>query len=640
MTDGCIYTTGKIPNPGERLTDPTFTPHKVSPKHGDYANVFNGDFIKLDLDSEEEFEKAIAIVDYLNVKCNILKTTSGGHIYFKNCGLKSNKGNWYAFCGLFGEWKLATSNETVPMRRNGIDLLWLRGSAYNSDIDVMPIPLRPMCKSQPEDFKSMGDGDGRNQAFFNYILKLSGKMSKEEIRTTIRIINKFIIIDPLRDLEIETILRDEAFPSAMSEGKFNHAVFGDELISELNLISVNGSFYTYSSGNYAPKENDEINAIIINSTPDLKINQRREIIEFMKGRCAKIVKPNTLKRINVINGILEFIPNKETKDFDIKLLEHSPQIIDFKQFNAEYNPAIEYPLLDETMIKVFCGDKELVNLFDEIIGYLMMDHVNFHKCFFFSGKPSGGKSNILKMIINFIGKQHVSTLSLKDFNDKFRLSSIVNKTANISADLDQTTISESGNFKSLVTGDGVTVEEKYGKSYTYYNTSKLLFGCNALPHFVDKGGVMRRPVIIPFNHKFSKSDDDFNPFIDDDLATPECMSYLLRRGIEGYKRLYMNGGFTEPMAVQKELQKFKINNSNVLTWMNECEIDSAQLEREFIKDLYRMFGEWCVRNNCNSPSRRSFTDELVNEYDLVVKPKRIPSSKERDSMFVKRQPDS
>ena len=31
-----------------------------------------------------------------------------------------------------------------------------------------------------------------------------------------------------------------------SDGKFNHAAFGDELIAELNLISVNGTLYTYS----------------------------------------------------------------------------------------------------------------------------------------------------------------------------------------------------------------------------------------------------------------------------------------------------------------------------------------------------------------------------------------------------------
>ena len=115
---------------------------------------------------------------------------------------------------------------------------------------------------------------------------------------------------------------------------------------------------------------------------------------------------------------------------------------------------------------------------------------------------------------------------------------------------------------------------------------------------------------------------------------------FIKQEIEGYIRLYINGGFTELIAVQNELQKFKVNNSNVLTWMNECEFDEERLQREFIKDLYKMFTEWCLRNNNNPQSRRSFTDEICNEYDFNIKQKRIPGSNERDSMFVKWQNDS
>lgn len=635
MIKGYIYTKGKTPLSGECLTDPDYKPHTNPPAHGDYAGIYDGDYVKVDFDKADQFEKAIKMVNDLNINCNILETTRGGHLYFKNTSLKSNKINWYAACGLYGEWKLAIKNDTVPIRRDGADLHWIKGSPQNGDIDEIPKWLLPISKSKLEDFESMGDGDGRNDVLYRYILKLTGKMSKEEIKTTINLVNQYMLASPLQQREIDTITRDEAFPVIGSDGKFNHAAFGDELIAELNLISVNGSLYHYTNGVYIPKDIDEVNSIIINRMPELKINQRRETIEFMRGRCAKKVKRNNLKRVNVKNGILEFIPNKETKSFDINLLEHSPQIIEFKQFNAEYNPAIEYPLLDETLNKVFCGDEELVKLFDEIIGYLMMNHVNFHKAFFFVGKPSGGKSNILTMIKCFIGEQNVSSLTLKDFNDKFRLSSIVNKTINISAEIDQTTVTESGNFKSLVTGDGVMVEEKYGKAYTYYNTAKLLFACNILPHFVDKAGVMRRPIIVPFKHKFIKTDPGFNPFIDDDLSTPECMSALLNRGIEGYKRLYLNDGFTEPMAVQRELQKFKVSNSNVLTWMKEEEFDEERLQREFIKDLYKKFTEWCLRNHNNPQSRRSFTDEICNEFDFKVKQKRIKSTGDRDSTFTK-----
>ena len=61
-------------------------------------------------------------------------------------------------------------------------------------------------------FLDMRAGDGRNQALFNYILTLQSEdFTKEEARETIRMINRYVLEDPLSDRELETILRDEAF---------------------------------------------------------------------------------------------------------------------------------------------------------------------------------------------------------------------------------------------------------------------------------------------------------------------------------------------------------------------------------------------------------------------------------------------
>ncbi len=608
--------------------------------------------IIVDYDSAEGFECRLKMVKALKDHCIAIKSPNhGGHFAWANSKqlpLNSNKNKTLLTFSPVdyksGIKKVKSTNE-IKQAINSISISNPDGSLrevlycnIKDDGTLDEIPFYDLPLNSNFNFLNMESGDGRQSGLFTYMnpVKAAG-YSYEEYKTVAELIDRFIFKQSLGD-EFENAIRKEAWDALNQnylDGKFNHALFGDQLISELKLISVNGDIYTYSGGIYVPKDINDMNSIIINKIPELKINQRRETIEFIRGRCAKKLTRNNLKRVNVKNGIIEFTPNRETKNYDVTLLNHTPDIIEFRQFNAEYRPDVEYPLLDETLNKVFCGDQDLINLFYEIIGYLMMDHVNFHKAFFLVGKPSGGKSNVLKMIINFVGQQNVSTLSLKDFNDKFRLSGIVHKICNISADLDQITVTESGTFKSLVTGDGVIVEEKYGRSYTYYNTAKLLFGCNTLPHFIDKVGVMRRPIIIPFRHKFSKSDSDFNPFIDEDLSTPECMSYLLNKGIEGYKRLYLNNGFSEPKAVKKELEKFKINNSNVLTWMSESEFDEEGLQRELIKDLYRKYTEFCLRNNNNPQSRRSFVDEIINEFDFTVKQKRVPGTNERDSMFVK-----
>lgn len=58
----------------------------------------------------------------------------------------------------------------------------------------------------------MSAGDGRNQSLFNYILTLQSEdFTKEEARETIRLINRYVLKEPLSERELETILRDDAF---------------------------------------------------------------------------------------------------------------------------------------------------------------------------------------------------------------------------------------------------------------------------------------------------------------------------------------------------------------------------------------------------------------------------------------------
>ena len=58
----------------------------------------------------------------------------------------------------------------------------------------------------------MGDGSGRNQELFNYIVYIQTKgFTRDEIKETVHVINDYVFEDPLSDFEIDTICRDEAF---------------------------------------------------------------------------------------------------------------------------------------------------------------------------------------------------------------------------------------------------------------------------------------------------------------------------------------------------------------------------------------------------------------------------------------------
>ena len=103
------------------------------------------------------------------------------------------------------------------------------------------------------DFLNMEAGDGRNQELFNYILTLqSNDYSVEETREAIRIINRFVLKDPLSDQEIETILRDDAFkkPVFFNGSTFLFNKFADYIRNTEHIIKISGKLHIYREGIY------------------------------------------------------------------------------------------------------------------------------------------------------------------------------------------------------------------------------------------------------------------------------------------------------------------------------------------------------------------------------------------------------
>lgn len=118
--------------------------------------------------------------------------------------------------------------------------------------------------------------------------------------------------------------------------------------------------------------------------------------------------------VNIKNGILKFDPSGITI-----FCPHSLDHISFKQFNALYDPTAQSKLLDDTLNLWFENSSKQIELFEQLLGYLLMNHVNYQKIFFFIGAPSTGKTTLLKLVTEFCGKENVSAIQLDDMNRPF-----------------------------------------------------------------------------------------------------------------------------------------------------------------------------------------------------------------------------
>lgn len=175
-----------------------------------FVGVLDEDYIMVDVDDMNEAQLLLNIIEDEQIKCNILETDNGMHFYFKGYNMTNNKTKNFSAIGIMCDYKLGIKNSCDPLKINGEFRKWLK-RVDETEIDELPKWLEASFKTDPG-FTELAEGDGRNQTLFNYILKLQQiAMSKEEIRNTIRLINKHVLFEPISDKELDIVLRDDAF---------------------------------------------------------------------------------------------------------------------------------------------------------------------------------------------------------------------------------------------------------------------------------------------------------------------------------------------------------------------------------------------------------------------------------------------
>lgn len=327
--------------------------------------------------------------------------------------------------------------------------------------------------------------------------------------------------------------------------------------------------------------------------------------------------------VNVRNGILKF-----GSDGKVTFFPHSMGYISFRQFNAMYDPAAQSKLLDDTLNLWFENSSKQIELFEQLLGYLLMNHVNYQKIFFFIGFPGTGKSTMLELIRRFCGEDNVSAVQLADMERPFGLASIVNKTANIFPDLKKTKVLRSDIFKMLADGSPIQVNRKFKQEFTYCFTGKMIFGMNNYPDFSqDFDGIERRLVIFEFKHVFTNGDPLYDSAILDKLSADECMSALLNKAIRGYRSLVHSDGFINTEESKRALEDFVSDNDNVVKWLRESEIDTDWLLNEPINldcgGSYPTYREFCYSIGEEPKEQKDFSRTICNRYGWKTATKRF-----------------
>lgn len=596
----------------------------------EYAGILAEDIILIDIDDSEQSEILLSIVDDLGLACRVYETSRGMHFFFRNV---SDSGDYYVescrtgaslACGLEADIKLGCKNSYSVLKYDGIQRKILYDKDPDAEYDQLPKFLIPVRSKQR--FMTMEAGSGRNQSLFNYILTLQGMdFSVEECRECIRIINSYVLREPLEEHEIETILRDDAFKKQVffKGGTFLHDHFGNYLKNSAHIKRVGQELCVYDDGIYV-RGYRRIEHEMIKHIPNLTRSKRTEVITWLEASLLDSVPLSDARYICFKNGVLDVKTGE--------LSEHSPDYVLLNKIPHDYDPEAYSEVCDKTLDKISCHDPEVRALLEEVAGYTMYRRNELRKAFILIGDKANGKSTFFDMINTMLGSANTTALDLKELSDRFKTAEAAGKLAIIGDDIGDEFIPNPSIFKKLVSGDRINVERKGKDPFDFDNYSKLLFSANNIPRIKDKSGaVIDRLIIVPFRATFSPDDPDFDPDIKYKLRSEESIKYLIRIGINALSNVLERKRFTVSESMQKELKEYEENNNPILLFFAE----DPKIVDEPTRTVYRKYSEFCTMNGFQPISNIEFSKQVRKQYKMDIVVRKIRGTAYR--VFVKRE---
>ena len=365
----------------------------------------------------------------------------------------------------------------------------------------------------------------------------------------------------------------------------------NEIYYEGNYFLNSGGFlFWYDSGVYRPCV-DSLKVIIANklgqeATAE-NIKKVYELITIMSYNPSLTVEQDLTDYqrlwVNTKSGWLDF---GETP-FSHEPHPHTPFRTSFSQLPVYYDPSANCPAFDSFLRDVITADDE--SEFVKLLGYLPVRTLKYDRAFMFTGLGGNGKSTAIELLQAFLGDQNYWLCSLHDLEvDKFASADLVGKLANFHTDLPPGYVPSGGKFKTLVAGERMRAERKYGDAFDFLPECTLVFSANEIPRSNDTSyGYYRRWVFFAFDKVFSDTSEEDVDLLEK-LTTEEELSGLLNLSWLGYGKLLNENGFSESDRAKLVKKQYAEENDIVAAFVNES-IEKAEGETILKSDLYDFF---------------------------------------------------
>ncbi|MBA7687189.1 hypothetical protein ES703_95649 [subsurface metagenome] len=318
----------------------------------------------------------------------------------------------------------------------------------------------------------------------------------------------------------------------------------------------------------------------------------------------------------------KYIVNLENGLLDVKtreLLPHTPAFLSTIRIPVTYDPQAKCPKIQEFLGAILRPEDVIVIV--EFFGYILIPDYSIPVVLILLGEGSNGKTQLERLLGEFIGEQNYVSVSLQDLeNNPFAVASLPGKLLNMQGDLSSQWLSGLGMLKQLSGQDPITANRKYRDPIKFFNVARLVFASNKPPQLPeDTLAVWRRILPINLPNTF-QGEKDIKNYIDT-ILTPRELSGLLNLALEGLQQLLSKGDFSYQGDYSDRSRQYTIASDPARIFVAEwCDVGA---EFKILKEeLYKAYEGFCDKNKVQLSGASQFAKELREVPGLSINDKK------------------
>ena len=286
-------------------------------------------------------------------------------------------------------------------------------------------------------------------------------------------------------------------------------------------------------------------------------------------------------------------------------------------------------LWQDSLNTIFCGDAELVDYVQQIVGMAAVGRVYMEALIIAYGEGSNGKSTfwntIARVLGSYSGNMSADALTVGcKRNVKPELAEAKGKRLLIASELEEGVRLNTSIIKQLCSTDEIFAEKKYKDPFSFTPSHTLVLYTNHLPKVgAMDSGIWRRLVVIPFNAKITGGSDQKNY---SDYLVANAAPFIMAWIIEGAGKVIGNNfRIPLPKCVEDAIAKYRQDNDWLSHFIEDCcEVGDGMEEKS--GEFYRAYRSYCARVG-------DFVRSTTEFYNAVVQ-RGFRREKRRDGRFV------